>query len=176
MTFGSVADAPGSRANRPRRHRLARRRRVASRPGTERTAAQWRQRLLASTMVLPVALARRWPVRSRRGGRHRRGPQRSAHPDLVRCAAAASAACYIAFAVGARGRENGRGWLWTVVGLVITVGGLLAQWHWDPALNVDSSFLTFGPPLAAWSAGPPGSALVGCCPPIRAIDGPPPRD
>lgn len=111
--------------------------------------------LLALAMVVPVALARRWPIQAAAVAAIAAVLNGLLFPDLVRCGAAFPAACYIAFAVGARGRESGRGWGWTVAGLVITVGGLLAQWYWDPALNVDSSFLAFGPPLAlvCWAAG-----------------------
>ena len=51
--------------------------------------------------------------------------------DLIRCAGAVPAALYIAFAVGARSRETGRGWGWTGVGFAITITGLIAQWVWD---------------------------------------------
>lgn len=118
--------------------------------------------LLALTMIVPVALARRWPVQAATVAAIAAVLNGLLFPDLVRCGAAFPAACYIAFAVGVRGRESGRGWLWTVAGLVITVGGLLAQWHWDQALNVDNSFLAFGPPLAliCWVAGIGWSVLA----------------
>ena len=74
--------------------------------------------------------------------------------DLIRCSGAVPAALYIAFAVGARTRETGRGWGWDRASVwSITIGGLLAQWRGDAALNVDASFLPFGIGLAAGLLG-----------------------
>ena len=111
--------------------------------------------LLALTMTLPVVLARRWPLLAAAAVAVAAVVNGLLFADLVRCSGAFPAALYIAFAVGARTRETGRGWGWTVIGLVITVGGLLAQWRGDAALNVDASFLPFGIGLAVacWAAG-----------------------
>lgn len=109
--------------------------------------------LLALTMTAPVALARRWPVPAAAIVAVAALVNGLLFPDLVRCAGAFPAALYIAFAVGARSRETGRGWSWTVVGLVMTVGGLLAQWRGDAALNGDASFLPFGLGLALVCCG-----------------------
>ena len=111
--------------------------------------------LLALTMTAPVVLARRWPLLAAAVVAVAAVVNGLLFADLVRCSGAFPAALYIAFAVGARTRETGRGWGWTVIGLVITVGGLLAQWRGDAALNVDASFLPFGIGLAVacWAAG-----------------------
>ncbi len=111
--------------------------------------------LLALTMTAPVVLARRWPLLAASVVAVAAVANWLLFPDLVRCSGAVPAALFIAFAVGARSRETGRGWGGTVIGLVITIGGLLAQWQGDAALNVDSSFVPFGIglALACWGAG-----------------------
>ena len=111
--------------------------------------------LLALTMTAPVVLARRWPLLAAATVAVAAVVNGLLFPDLVRCSGAFPAALYIAFAVGARTRETGRGWGGTVIGLAITIGGLLAQWRGDAALNVDTSFLPFGIGLAVacWGAG-----------------------
>lgn len=118
--------------------------------------------LFALTMIVPVAFARRWPVQAAAAAALAALLNGLLFPELVRCAGAVPAAAYIAFAVGARSREHGRGWGWSIAGLAVTMSGLLAQWHWDPVLNVDSSFLAFGPPLAllCWAAGIGWSAVA----------------
>ena len=118
--------------------------------------------LLALTMTLPVVLARRFPVAAAAlvgAGAVLNG---LVFDDVVRCAGAFPAALYIAFAVGARTRENGRGWGWTAVGFGVVVAGLIAQWVWDPALNVSTEFLPFGLGLAvaACAAGVGWSVLA----------------
>ena len=111
--------------------------------------------LLALTMTAPVVLARRWPLLAAATVAVAAVVNALLFADLIRCSGAVPAALYIAFAVGARTRETGRGWGGTVVGLTVTVGGLLAQWWGDAALNVDTSFLPFGIglALACWGAG-----------------------
>ena len=118
--------------------------------------------LFALTMIAPVAFARRWPVQAATAAAIAALLNGLMFPELVRCAGAFPAAAYIAFAVGARSREHGRGWGWSIAGLAVTMSGLLAQWHWDPVLNVDSSFLAFGPPIAllCWAAGIGWSAVA----------------
>jgi hypothetical protein len=121
-------------------------------PGVEASVAA---ALLALTMTAPVVLARRWPLLAASVVAVAAVANWLLFPDLVRCSGAVPAALFIAFAVGARSRETGRGWGGTVIGLVITIGGLLAQWQGDAALNVDSSFVPFGIglALACWGAG-----------------------
>ena len=121
-------------------------------PGVEASAAA---ALLALTMTAPVVLARRWPLLAATLVAVAAVLNGLLFADLIRCSGAFPAALYIAFAVGARTRESGRGWGGTVLGLVITIGGLLAQWRGDAALNVDASFLPFGLGLAlvCWGAG-----------------------
>jgi hypothetical protein len=111
--------------------------------------------LLALTMTAPVALARRWPLLAAAMVAVAALVNALVFADLIRCSGAMPAALFIAFAVGARTRETGRGWGWTVLGLLVTIGGLLAQWRGDAALNVDASFLPFGIglALACWGAG-----------------------
>ena len=111
--------------------------------------------LLALTMTAPVVLARRWPLLAAAAVAVAAVVNALLFADLVRCSGAVPAALYIAFAVGARTRETGRGWAGTVLGLAVTIGGLLAQWRGDAALNVDASFLPFGIGLAVacWGAG-----------------------
>ena len=111
--------------------------------------------LVALTMTAPVVLARRWPLLAAAMVAVAAVVNALLFPDLIRCSGAFPAAAYIAFAVGGRTRESGRGWGWTVLGLTITIGGLIAQWRGDAALNVDASFLPFGIGLAllCWSVG-----------------------
>lgn len=111
--------------------------------------------LVALTMTAPVVLARRWPLLAAAMVAVAAVVNALLFPDLIRCSGAVPAALYIAFAVGARTRETGRGWGGAVIGLAVTIGGLLAQWRGDPALNVDASFLPFGIglALACWGAG-----------------------
>lgn len=111
--------------------------------------------LLALTMTAPVVLARRWPVLAATAVAVAAVVNALLFPDLIRCSGAFPAALFIVFAVGARSRETGRGWGPAFVGLVMTVGGVLAQWRGDAALNVDASFLPFGLGLAlvCWGAG-----------------------
>jgi hypothetical protein len=111
--------------------------------------------LVALTMTAPVVLARRWPLLAAAMVAVAAVVNALLFPDLIRCSGAVPAALYIAFAVGARTRETGRGWGGTAVGLTVTIGGLLAQWWGDAALNVDTSFLPFGIglALACWGAG-----------------------
>ena len=111
--------------------------------------------LLALTMTAPVVLARRWPLLAAATVAVAAVVNALLFTDLIRCSGAIPAALYIAFAVGARTRETGRGWGGTVLGLAVTIGGLLAQWRGDAALSVDTSFLSFGIGLAVacWGAG-----------------------
>lgn len=118
--------------------------------------------LLALTMTLPVVLARRFPVAAAALVSAAAVLNGLVFDDVVRCAGAFPAAVYIAFAVGARTRENGRGWAWTGVGFATVVAGLIAQWVWDPALNTSTDFLPFGLglALAACAAGIGWSVLA----------------
>lgn len=120
------------------------------------------QALLALSMTAPVVLARRWPVPAAAVVAIAALVNGLLFPDLVRCAGAFPAAVYIAYAVGAWSRTNGRGWWWSVGGLAISIGGILAQYVWDPALHADPVFLVFGPGLAVvgWAAGVGWSVLV----------------
>ena len=104
-------------------------------------------------MTMPVVLARRFPVAAASVVTAAAVVNGLVFDDLIRCAGAVPAALYIAFAVGARSRENGRGWGWTGVGFAITITGLIAQWVWDPALNVSTEFLPYGIGLALLSCG-----------------------
>lgn len=118
--------------------------------------------MLSLTMTLPVLLARRFPITAAALVAAAAVLNGLAFDDVVRCAAAFPAALYIAFAVGARTRENGRGWGWTAAGFAVVVGGLIAQWVWDPALNTSTDFLPFGVglALAACTAGIGWSVLT----------------
>lgn len=120
------------------------------------------QALLALTMTVPVALARRWPVPAAALVAIAALVNGLVFPDLVRCLGAFPAALYIAYAVGAWSRSGGRGWWWSVGGLAITTGAILAQYVWDPALHADPFFLAFGPGLAVlcWAGGVGWSVLV----------------
>lgn len=110
---------------------------------------------LALTMTLPVALVRRFPVQAAALIAVAALVNGLVFDDLVRCAGAFPAALYVAFAVGARARTPGRSWGPSIVGLALVMGCLVAQWIWDPALNVGPAFLGFALPLAAacWGAG-----------------------
>ncbi len=118
--------------------------------------------LLALTMTLPVMLARRWPVPAAAVVAAAALVNGLLFPDLVRCAGAFPAAVFIAYAVGAWSREHGRRWAWPIAGLLISVGGVLVQYVWDPALHADPFFLVFGPGviLIGWAAGIGWSMLV----------------
>ncbi len=120
------------------------------------------QTLLALTMTAPVVLARRWPVPAAAAVLVAALVNGLVYPDLVRCAGAIPAAIYIAFAAGAWSRENGRSWAWPIAGLLLSAGGVVAQYAWDPALHADSSFLVFGPGLVTigWAAGVGWSLLA----------------
>jgi hypothetical protein len=116
---------------------------------------------LALLMTAPVILARRWPIVAAAFVAGAAVLNGLLFGDLVRCAGAFPAVCYIAFAVGARARTGGRSWARSFAGLGLAVAALLAQYVWDPALNADSSFLWFGPGVAllAWTAGTGWSVL-----------------
>jgi hypothetical protein len=121
------------------------------------------QALLALTMTVPVALARRWPVPAAAAVAIAALINGLVFPDLVRCAGAFPAVLYIAFAVGAWSRTGGRSWAWPVAGLALSLGAVVAQYLWDPALQAGGAgFLAFGPGLAAlcWAAGVGWSVLV----------------
>lgn len=132
---------------------------IVTGPGNDGSVAA---ALLALTMTLPVVLARRFPIAAATAVGVAAVTNGLVFDDIVRCAGAFPAAVYIAFAVGAHSRDGGRGWAWTGLGFVITVGGLVAQWLWDPALNVSTEFLPFGLGLATAScvAGIGWSILV----------------
>ena len=117
--------------------------------------------MLALLMTAPVLLARRWPIVAAAVVAGAAVLNGLLFGDLVRCAGAFPAVCYIAFAVGARSREGGRSWTWSFAGLGLVVAALVAQYVWDPALNADPSFLWFGPGIAllAWVAGTGWSLL-----------------
>lgn len=84
--------------------------------------------------------------------------------DFVRCAAAFPAVLFAAFAVGAWNRDlgRGRGWSSSLVGIVLAIAALVAQYRWDPALHSDVFFLVMGPGLVlvAWGAGTGWDALM----------------
>ena len=123
---------------------------IVTGPGND---GSWAAAVLALTMTMPVVLARRFPVAAASVVTAAAVVNGLVFDDLIRCAGAVPAALYIAFAVGARSRENGRGWGWTGVGFAITITGLIAQWVWDPALNVSTEFLPYGIGLALLSCG-----------------------
>ncbi len=116
---------------------------------------------LALLMTAPVILARRWPIAAAAAVAGAAVLNGLLFGELVRCAGAFPAVCYIAFAVGARSRAGGRSWARSFAGLGLAVAALVAQYVWDPALNADSSFLWFGPGVAllAWAAGTGWSVL-----------------
>lgn len=114
------------------------------------------QALLALTMTAPVVLARRWPVPAAAIVAIAALVNGLVFPDLVRCAGGFPAVLYIAFAVGAWSRAGGRGWAWPVAGLALSLGAVVAQYLWDPALQAGGAgFLAFGPGLTllCWAAG-----------------------
>ena len=123
---------------------------IVTGPGND---GSWAAALLALTMTMPVVLARRFPVAAASVVAVAAVVNGLAFDDLIRCGGAVPAALYIAFAVGSRSRESGRGWGWTGVGFAITLAGLIAQWWWDPALNVSTEFLPYGIGLALLSCG-----------------------
>lgn len=111
--------------------------------------------LLALTMTLPVVLARRFPVAAAAIVAIAALANGLVTDDLVRCGGAFPAAIYIAFVIGSYARSAGGSWSRSVIGLVLVLANIVAQWTWDPALNVGAEFLGFGPPivLAAWLVG-----------------------
>ena len=117
----------------------------------------WLAALLALTMTAPVVLARRWPLLAASVVAVAAVANWLLFPDLVRCSGAVPAALYIAFAVGARTRETGRGWGGTVIGLVITSA---ACWPSGGATPRSTSTRPSCPSASAWPwpAGPPASA------------------
>ena len=86
---------------------------VGGGPRTRRRGLVGRPHVLALTMTVPVVLARRWPGAGGCVVTVAAVVNGLLFPDLIRCSGAVPAALYIAFAVGARTRETGRGWGWT---------------------------------------------------------------
>jgi hypothetical protein len=118
--------------------------------------------LLALTMTVPLLFVRRRPVTVAVVIAVAAVANGLVFADLVRCAGAFPAAVVVAFAIGAWARSNGSGWGMTVLGLAGVLGSLLAQWVWDPALNISWDFAWFGPAvaLAGWLAGLGFAALM----------------
>ena len=82
-------------------------------PGNEASVAAT---LVALTMTAPIVLTRRWPLLAAATVAVAAVVNALLFPDLIRCSGAVPAALYIAFAVGARTRETGRGWGGAVIG------------------------------------------------------------
>lgn len=116
----------------------------------------------ALAMTVPLVIARRRPVVAVAVLAVAAVMNGLLFGDFTRCAGAVPAVLFAAFAVGAWSRGRSRGWTSSLVGLLLAVVAILAQYRWDPALHADAGFLAMGPAavLVAWGAGTGWDALM----------------